>query len=65
MFQDLELSQISKAITASDIINCTITAITRCYIPSIQKNIYFADVSVLSRKKFSNVDNEYYYNKPQ
>ena len=59
------ISQISKAITTNDIINCTITAITRRYIPSIQKNIYFADVSVLSRKKFSNVDNEYYYNKPQ
>ena len=57
------ISQISKVITANDIINCTITAVTRRYIPSIQNNIYFADVSVLSRKKFSNVDNEYYYNK--
>ena len=63
MFQELGFNQISKAITANDIISCTIGAITRRYVPSIQKNIYMGDLTVLGQNKFLNVDNDYYYHK--
>lgn len=57
--------QISKAITTKDISSCKVTNITRRYVPSAGRIVYSGELSVLSSAKLSDVDNDYYYNKPQ